>query len=523
MAKIPEEDLLPGENAPIVGQPQTFRPGYVNPYGPTINMTPAQSAARANVTNKQAAERDLDRKQAELKAAMDKAEEDRRKALYGDVPPGFVGPSVYGQGQGKFDIQINRIRDPNTGLLRYEYGTHDYDQYILNLPYDPNDAEYNRILHKAKQEAIGRERRRGLTVDPSQADTPAFVQRDIGVATNKQAAERDEAKAQAARDAGRATGAQDYTGGFHTGGEGGEDTAEHRQKVMDWNEEWYAENPVFVDANGNPINDPYSQEIPVGAQTANGLPKNNPSGLSLADANDAYDPDTQVDDIVGDADGGAVAGGGGSVNARDYVNNVGAVYVGQEPVQTKYGVQYRPVYRTQTDVEADIYRWSPGEVAAYQKAMGLKVTGVVDTQYTLKLWKVQVQSAANYASQGQNVGLDFVVAGYAKAARASGGGGGYGGGGGGGGGGAKMSRGQAKALLNPVMREYAGREASEGEVDAFLPAAQSAFNQDPEGFAADQFTIDWVKGRLPQEVGSLQAATNYYDVIRAVLGGGGGG
>lgn len=84
-----------------------------------------------------------------------------------------------------------------------------------------------------------------------------------------------------------------------------------------------------------------------------------------------------------------------------------------------------------------------------------------------------------------------------------------------------MSRDQAKSLLNPIMRQYAGREATDAEVDAFLPSVQSAFNANPEGFAGDQYTIDWVKGRLPQEVGALQAATDYYDVIRAVLGGGG--
>lgn len=528
MPKIPGEDLAPGENQPIAGQQQTFRPGYTNPYGgPTVTMTATQSAARAQPASgagKQTLEKEQAARDAALKAMLDKAAEDRRKALYGDTPAGFIGPSAYGQGQGKFDLQINAIRDPNTGLLKYDYGTHDYDQYVLNLPYDPNDAEFNRVLYKAKQEAINRERRRGMTVDPSQADTPGFVLRDVGPATGKQTAEKQSDAAAAKRMAGTDTNAQDYTKQI---GPGGEDSAAHAKKVMDWNAQWYANNPQFVDAYGNPINDPYSQGIPAGAQTADGLPKNSSTGLSLAQANAEYDEDTQVDDIVGNADGGAtVAGSGGTVNARDYVNNVGAVYVGTEVVQTKYGQVTRPVYRTQTDVEADIYRWTPGEVAAYQKAMGLKVTGVVDTQYTLKLWKVQVQAASNYASQGQNVGLDFVVSGYAKAARSSGygGGGGYGRGGGGGGGGsgaAKLSRDQAKALLNPIMRQYAGREATDGEVDAYLPAAQGAFNKDPEGFSGEQFTIDWVKGRLPQEVGSLQAATNYYDVIRSVLGGGG--
>jgi len=66
------------------------------------------------------------------------------------------------------------------------------------------------------------------------------------------------------------------------------------------------------------------------------------------------------------------------------------------------------------------------------------------------------------------------------------------------------------------MKEYVGREATDGEVNAFLPAIRGAASS--SDFDAQQFTIDWVKLRLSGEVGTFQAATNYYDVVMQVLG-----
>lgn len=494
MPTIPKEDLLPGEAQPVRQPPPP--PPPTQPVG-----------------NKQQVEKEINARAA--------------------LPPNPFGPVIPAQDPGALKISggsnrgaraplaLGSVRSvdaaPGTNgagrLLseivqtQYAVQSREYDNFILSRPYDPNDPDYNYALWQQKQAALGRQKKRGYNVDTVDV-IPSWMVSQLaqrGLLTqptgNFAAADRTASAVQpggsfpqADRDAsglgGLNTGAQDYTN------DNREEGAHDRREVQSQNQvDFYTKNPyTFVDKNGNVIINPDTR-----------LPKKN------LDPNDpAYEPGQ---DEYGDP-----------LDQQAFVQSGGAVYMGTKEVTLANGKKIKvPVYRNTSEMVNDVAGMSVDERKAFQQSIGLPATGVADKK-TISAWQTLILTAAYHTAYGQNYDLNWLKAQLFGTGGGGGGGGGRrgggGGGGGGGGAGATMSKDQAKAMLNPVMRELAGREATEEEVNSFVGAAQAAFNANPDGWAPEQYTIDWVKTRVPQGVGTYQAATTYYDAVMSVLGGG---
>lgn len=203
------------------------------------------------------------------------------------------------------------------------------------------------------------------------------------------------------------------------------------------------------------------------------------------------------------------------VTDSQYIAAGGAVWVGDRPASPRPGVSInQATYRNAADMMNDVYRWDTAQTAAFQKNLGLDVNGVADEK-TVAAWKWAVNTARYYTAMGQKRSIDSILQ---QAKQTSGGGGG---GGGGGGSGTSVPADQAKRILNQVMKEYAGREATDVELKAFLPAIRAVAGSDD--FDATQFTTDWVRGgsngARSGEVASYQAGTDYYSVVQQLIGG----
>lgn len=204
-----------------------------------------------------------------------------------------------------------------------------------------------------------------------------------------------------------------------------------------------------------------------------------------------------------------------AVTDQQYIQAGGAVWVGDKTVsQGGQQVGNQSVYRNAGDMMNDVYRWNPGQTAAFQKSLGLDVTGVADDK-TVAAWKWAVNTARYYTAMGQKRSIDVIL----QQGKTS-----VGGGGGGGGGGASTAipADAAKRLLNQAMKEFAGREATADELKSFLPAIRGSSGS--SDFDATQFATDWVRGgdegARSGEVANYQAATDYYSVVQQLLGGG---
>lgn len=151
------------------------------------------------------------------------------------------------------------------------------------------------------------------------------------------------------------------------------------------------------------------------------------------------------------------------------------------------------------------YRWTPEQVAYAQEAVGLDPTGFVDQQL-VSAWTDIVASAAGYTQAGRRVDpfmlLDMTFDATQAAAR-----------GGGGGGGAAFSLSETTAVLNAVMIQEAGREATNSEAEQFNGAFNGAGEVDPT-----QFAIDWIRSVAGGEAASFQVATDYYTAMLQILG-----
>ncbi len=212
------------------------------------------------------------------------------------------------------------------------------------------------------------------------------------------------------------------------------------------------------------------------------------------------------------------------VDPKEVVQNGQFVWFGNVPYKQGGRTYGRDMYMDQNQaLRYPLYaeQQQPGWIANFQRQQGLPVTGVYDKK-TADRWKEITDTAVRYSQAGVKMDLPAIAA--ARAKQNDGGGGGYyrrygyGGYGGGGGGSTAIPDDTAKALLNRAMLEVAGREATDAEFAAFLPAIKSAATN-PDNFDAQQFTLSYVRGLVPQEAGEYQAATNYYQVLLATLGG----
>lgn len=365
------------------------------------------------------------------------------------LPTGGPDLPPVARGAIRFTEEIRR-----SGL---QQGTDAYDVYVLKMQPDPADAEYSQLVQKSQAEAKDRQ---------------------------------DKAAAQAQMSANLAPG----------GGKGLTfgDINENKQDVdaKKQAQAWRGQvSPIkYVDANGNVI-DPDRSRSGFGASMK--------SATQSADqaAADATGNGLSVYDQEEMTDGQFIAAGG-------------AVWIGDtvvSPDGTHKVTQGQ--YRAASEMINDVYRWDTGQTAAFQKSVGLAVTGVADEK-TVAFWKWAVNTARYYTAMGQHRSVDSIV--QTGKQQISGGGGG-----GGGGSGSSVPADQAKRILNQVMKQYAGREATDAELKAFLPAIRAVAASDD--FDATQFTTDWVRGgsngARSGEVASYQAGTDYYSVVQQLIGG----
>lgn len=204
--------------------------------------------------------------------------------------------------------------------------------------------------------------------------------------------------------------------------------------------------------------------------------------------------------------------GFGTLNTQDAVRSGQFVWLGEnvqeDPLARGQRTTVQGAYMSVTDAAMMPYRWSSAQIAYAQEAMGLDPTGFVD-QSLIQGWEQIVASAAGYAQAGRRVDpftlLDLTYDATQAAQRGRGGGGG--------GGVTPLSRSQAKMVLNQVMLDEVGREATDTEVDRFHGNLVASGTVDPT-----QYAIDWVRGVAGGEAATFQAATDYYQAMLAVLG-----
>jgi hypothetical protein len=239
---------------------------------------------------------------------------------------------------------------------------------------------------------------------------------------------------------------------------------------------------VLVGPDGEPLReqqvvlDTTGQEVPLGTEAAAGA-----SPPLIVNAEDA-------------ARSGQFVWMGG-MGATEDAGRFGQLQVGAD------------AYMSAEDALMLPYRWGPEQIAYAQEAMGLDITGFAD-QSLISGWAHLVASAAGYAQAGRKVDpfmlLDMTFEATQAARRGSGGGGG---------GAAGPSLSQTTAILNSVMLEEAGREATRDEAQQFHAAFSGAGEVDPS-----QFATDWIRGVVGGEAASFQAATDYYQAMLSVLG-----
>jgi len=306
------------------------------------------------------------------------------------------------------------------------------------------------------------------------AEMQAFVRRQLGLAAPMSEDDR--------REAGRA--------GLSPGVPSKTRAQQERDAKIKALNDKLSGNPFVVDLNGNPV-DP---------------------DLTDAKSNTGT---TQTGSQTNASNSGDLNVHKGPVDTNVLIGTGNYVWMGKASVPGVYGQGKvnQDSYMSKDDLELVIARWSPADIAKFQHAMGLDVNGVVDKD-TFAYWKAIVDAAARYTQAGQKVDINWIVGQLARGNEAKKRGGGGGGGGRGG-----VSAGQATQFLNQYMRQYVGREATDAEIGAFTAAVNAAAGR--SDFDPQQFAIDWVKNRAPSEVGSFQAATDYYSAMMQVLGGAG--
>lgn len=407
------------------------------------------------------------------------------------------GPIGLEPTQGVDRLQARLTRPPTYAARPY---SHDWDQWILTLPWDPKDPEYNNALARERNGAVDRERKRGQNVANS---LPPPVEPPPGATkvTRGGPDAADEAK-------GLLRGAQ-------------------RAKQM-------ADVPVLLNAYGDEVDPKVALDASGGRKPVLGAGAQKSATQSLADSFSLDADGNQIEDNGG-------VGVNGPINATVLAASGKVVFAGFKTYETKAGISVKqPQFMGVNDAMLIPSRWDPNTVAGFQHAMKQKITGYVDPA-TLTNWKKIVDTSNYYTQAGMPMSIDDVLGlaihGGLKGASGDsgdgsgggsggggggggrGGGGGGSGGGGGGGGGAVVPAGQARVYLTQYMQKYAGREPNDAEAAAFVQAMNAAA-MDPN-FSPQDFTIAWIRGRIPAETGTFMAATDYYSAIQSVLGGGG--
>lgn len=191
------------------------------------------------------------------------------------------------------------------------------------------------------------------------------------------------------------------------------------------------------------------------------------------------------------------------------------VFVGYVTVTDSRGNTHRQAkYISDQEAYGDFARNKPDDIREFQKAFGLAETGVAD-QKTMAVWRTIVDATTAMNLAGQNVTLGDVMgmylAGDAKKR------GGSGGGGGGGGGNIDLS--SAKSILSQTMKELIGREPTEGEARTFWKKLQGEWRSSGGNMDPGQFTTDYVRSNYTAEAGET-STQNYYSAMLSVLGGG---
>lgn len=494
---IPDEDLIDQTPGAL---PTDQQVGANRPNQPKAVYSPAEIAAAARRAGLQA--------QQDAKLAADTAA--GRDALARNTPGGLdltprLGPHIPTSAPG-LPLQdpwqapdlyagMNKLakilaQSPTFGGRKY---SHDWDQWLLSVPFNASDPDYNQALANERAAAIQRESSRGNDMGRVYADGkgPRY---DTAAQARIKAAGGAEQRDQA-----------DIKGLKRQAHEG-----EVRRKWQDM--------PSVINA--------FLEEMPRREALAAPGGLTPPGGLATG----GTQADALADDKVDNLGAGGNADKGKDKNAvqhtRDWTiatdsttskqleRSGKVVWMGKTTVQ-RGGVDVQvDTYMTANDATNIPSHWTAGQVANFQYQVGNKITGVMDDASRAD-WKKIVETSNYYTMNGIRVDPLMVVT---AVAGSKGGGGGGGGGRGGGGGGALVPADQAKFLLNQTMQKYVGREATDAEFGSFLGQIKGAAGS--ADFDAQQYAIDWVKNRAPQETGSYQAATQYYDVIRQVIGGG---
>lgn len=423
-------------------------------------------------------------------------QEQFRKQQIKPAEPYRAAPRLDNQGADKFRHTL--------GQAPAQSGTAEYDKWLVQLPDDPTDLQYNGLLTDAKHKAVEREVQRRQRAS-EESDVASLK------ATSKTQSKSKAAADERIREPGRSKQADEE---FFLG-----------EKKAKWAEVW-AENSsaLIYDVYGRRVADPdlehrgktypsQSEYMTPGKEVtaADGSVTFEPEGLGTDGPNAGElwkQRDYQANQIV---------------DAQKLANTGNYVYAGQRTVKAPNGqMVVKDSYMNRNDAFLRMRQWSPQMTANFQEDMGLDVSGYADED-TAKAWALVVESGAKDLAAGIKRPLEIVAQAYAdanaykKKSSGGGGGGGRGGGGGGGGGGGEGIPAEVlTSYLNAAMSQYVGREANSGELSAFISMAGGATTT----ATLQQLAIDFVKKRSGSEVGSFQAATTYYDAMMSVLGGG---
>lgn len=198
------------------------------------------------------------------------------------------------------------------------------------------------------------------------------------------------------------------------------------------------------------------------------------------------------------------------------------VFTGYQTRNTKYIDETNPRFGSQiTTTKTPTYQSTAGltyalgktgfpSIAAYQKAMGLPVTGTLDDP-TMNAWQGTINQAAMNTASGQNTTIQMAMADQIKRAQIL----------------ASQQRAAmaaaynvdptaSAAVLGAAMKQITGRVSTAGEDSEFHRAFNSANISTQGKVDAQQFARDWVRNKYPTEAGT-QAGQDYYGAMYDVL------
>lgn len=488
-------NLIPDEDLKVVGAPPTT----AKPAQPVKQWTPDDIANAVNQNVNRVNQQYGNNPAARNNALAGLQTWAQKLGFTGTVDRG-LGPFAPPPSLEKGEARLNKILASAPGFAGAPYG-HDWDQWILSLPFDPQDVEYNATLAQQRYGALNRLKQSG--VDVSQWERPQDQPKPGG----KKASFKDTSPGRVAQRIGASS--PDLEKGEQPGDE----------RTAATINETRANTIVIVGPDGNP-------KTVVAPYRGHYLPQSNKVLAGTTD--DTFYPGGSKGWLTDKPDEDDLD----QWTARDATRSGELMYLGENfpKFETEgafgKGTVTHPVYMTKEDFHT-MMRQNPELVAATQAAHGIKPTGYITDAKTRTLMKSIADDASSYAQAGLRVDLSFFLqngaagggddngsSGRSGGRRYGGGGGGYGGGGGGGGG---IPLGTAKRYLNQYMLQFAGREANEAEVGAFAQAISGAMGS--ADFDAQQYTIDWVRMVAGKEVGPYQAATDYYQAAVSALGG----